>query len=233
MLRRIIPLSFIVLITISCSTIPGPVDDKYLVDATGENKVKLKNLEDKIIKKNTEQKLSEEKLRLLLPQPDLFENEINLIEKDKNIINKELEYYSERKDEKNEANKKDELQKIEESLKIKRKLLGLKKLEKKYAETEVKLKNAELALYVAEWRFEKSKIAAIYRDKTEPAPVKKEDQGFIDKYILQKDPDDRYGYKKYEIFYNDKMEELNKAKEYYIIAESDYLKEKKIIENVK
>lgn len=223
----------LLLILASCSSLPGPIDDKYMVQKTAEENDRLGKIEKDIIEKNRIKKTSEDALEIKLKVPELTEKEIALLEKENKILRDQVDLYTKYKDARNLEIRKVRLSENEADLQKKKTLNELQRADIKLAEADLEVKRADLAVSVAELEFEKSKIAASYRDKTEPADADG-NKGFFAKLFSSKnDPDDKYGYKKYGTFLEQKKEEMKKAKENYTKAEKEYNEAKKKIEAVK
>jgi len=219
-MKKILPAILLLLMTGACSTMPAEIDDKYLAEKTEPQSKGIFTLEQKIIDKNKEKEGVEKKKKSQAKLPAGTEEEIKLLKEENDLLKDQVYFYEKNKDAVNIELKKNQLADNESKLAKKTALKEYQEKEKKLFETELDLKNAELAQYIAELNFEKSKIAAQYRDKNDPQkPEEKENffTGLINKInkINKKDPDDKYGYKKYGDY-------LEKKKLETIQAEADY-----------
>lgn len=206
----------------ACSSIPKDVDEKYLAEKSESDTKAIYSLEQKIIDKNKEKQAVDKKLKEQSKLPSATEEEIKLLKKENGLLKDQVYYYEKNIDAVNLENRKAQL--AENELKMSRKTAQFEyqKSENRLLETELELRNAELAQHIAELNVEKSKIAAMYRDKNEPVKPEKE-EGFFTRLINKmtgKDPDDKYGYKKYN-------EHLDKKKHETLKAETKYREEEK------
>lgn len=220
-------LYIIIAFSVCCSTIPGPIDNIYLSETGKEEKAKLESIEKRIIDCNVEKNRSSENLRRIRSKNQQLEKEYKQLEKEIREQNERLDSAKKEKNNSEVATIENTILKNRERLENKQKQIRLGSLEKGYSEADYNLKSSELAQYVAELGYEKSKIAIVYRDRHEPDPKKSESPGFFERYVLCKDPDDRYGYKQYKEFYNEKLKDTESAKKEFTQAENLYLAEQK------
>lgn len=203
-----------------CATLPGAIEEEYLVDKTDKDKTLIENLETKIIAKNREKQSAEQTSKEYNPDIENTKEELDLLSRENRLLKDQLELYTKSKDARNIEIKKEQL--VENNLKIEKQknLLNYQEAQKKFLDTSADLKSAELAVLVAQLDYEKSKIANAYREKTEPAQ-ESEKKGFFSS-LFQGDPNDRFGYKKYATH----LEKMNKnnetALEKYNKAKSAY-----------
>lgn len=231
-MKKIIPVILFSLIIAACTTMPAEIEDKYLTEKTDPQLKAISALEQKIIDKNREKQSSGIRMKETAKLPGKTEEEVKLLEKENDVLKDQIDLYEKNKDAVNLEAKKIQLAENESKLAGKRALLQYQESEKKLAETENALKNAELAQYIAELNMEKSKIAAVYRDKTEPVTPEAE-QNFFSKLFNPKDPNDRYGYKKYSDYLEKKKEEKSKAETEYREAEKKFLNAKVTLDKTK
>lgn len=209
---------FFLLIAVSifvsgCISMPGQVDEKYLVEKTENESALIKQIERKIIEKNKEKQVLEKKLKEISPAPGLTAEEIKLLEKENKLLKDKVDFYTKTKDAVNLESRQAALKENEIEINKKTDLLNYQRAEKEMTEAELEVKNNELSVEIARLNFEKSKIATVYRDKTEP-PVTDDSGNFFTKFIKKfkkSDPDDRYGYKKYDEYYKKQQETLAKS----------------------
>lgn len=231
-IKQLLPVILISVLVAACTTMPPEIDDKYL---TEKNEAQLKiisDLEQKIIDKNKEKQLVEKETNELAKLSVKTEEEIKLLKKENTVLKDQIYLYEKNKDAVNLESKKKQLEVNESMLSKKSSLLRYQMAEKKLREEDLDLKNAELALLVAELGFEKSKIATEYRDKNEPEKPDK-DQNFFTSLFNKKDPKDKYGYKKYGEYMDKKKQEKVKAEAEYREAEKQFLNVKKSMEGAK
>ena len=233
--KQIIPVILLTFIAVSCTTMPPEIDEKYLTEKTEIQSKTIADYEAKIIDKNKEKQLVEKKTNELTALTIRTEDEIKLIKKENTVLKDQVYLYEKNKDAVNLEPKKKQLANNETLLSEKSSLLRNQMAEKKFSEAELDLKNAELALLIAEMRYEKSNIATQYRDKNEPREPKEKDNYFISLWnkITRKDPNDRYGYNQYGKYMDKMKEEKVKAEEAYREAEKKFLDLKKSTEGKK
>lgn len=216
-MKQILPVILLSLMIASCSTMPKEIDEKYLTEKTESDTKSVYALEQKIIDKNKEKQAVERKMKEQAKLPAGTEEEIKLLKKENGILKDQVYYYEKNKDAVNLEAKKAQLIENESSLSKKTALFQYQQSEKNLNEAELDLRNAELAQAIAELNNEKSKIAKIYRDKNEPAKPEEKENFFtkLVNKINRKDPDDIYGYKKYDKFLEKKKQETSKAESKY------------------
>jgi len=231
-MKRILPVILLSLIIASCSTMPAEIEDKYLAEKTEPESKTILTLEQKIIDKNKEKQAVESRMNDQQNSPSAIEDEIKLLKKENGLLKDEIFFYEKNKDAVNLELKKGRLAENESKLAKKTALLEYQQSEKKLGETDLALKDAELAQYIAELNFEKSKIATAYRDKTEP-PKPAEEQNFFSKLFNEKDPNDKYGYKIITEYLEKKKQETSKAQAEYRDAERKFLDAKLKLDKTK
>lgn len=207
-----------ILLLASCTTIPERIDDKYLVDRTQHESELLSGIEKDIIAKNRAKQASDEVLEAKKRDMVFTEKEIELLEKEYWILIEQVNLYTKYSDARNLEVRKARLAENEDATKKKRALTIIQKAEIKLAEADLEVKQADLAVSVAELEFEKSKIAATYRDKTESVNATQDD-GDKTPAGDEKKQNDKYGYQKYGEFLEKMKDNLKKAREKYSDAE--------------
>jgi len=222
-------ISFLVLLTSGCSSIPGPIDENYLADKTPAETEKLNSLEQKIIEKNKERQAVEKRLKEVSPLAPKTEEELKLLKKENSAIKEMVNFYSQNKDAVSLEKKNKELKENEELIQKKTLLFNYQSADTEIAKAELELRSAELNLYVAELKYEKSKIAARYREK-QGDPGNQSEGNFITNLFNKPDPQDKYGYKQYEVYYKKQQEELAKAEKKFKEAEKKFLDAKSALE---
>ena len=211
----------------ACTSIPDRIDDKYLVEKTSSQNEALSKIEKDIIEKNRTVKTAEEVLDVKRKVPEFTEKEIELLEKENRILQDQINLYTKYMDARNLELRKARFAENEAYTKKKKTLNDLQKADIKLAEADFEVKQADLAVSVAELEYEKSKIAAAYRDKS-GTDQPEEKQGFFAKITGgSKKADDKYGYSVYGEFLEKKKNELKKAKEKYAEALKKYDEAKK------
>ena len=229
-MKRTIPLIFVALIIAACTTMPPEINDKYLAEKTDAESKNIFAMESKIIETNKDKQAIEQKIYDNAKLPAETEKELNLLQDENDVLKKQIAVYEKNKDEANLEAKKKQLGENEIQIKAKSALLKYHQMEKNYNDAELELKNAELAKYIAELNVEKSKIAAVYRDKNEEP--QEEEEGFFSKLFNTKDPDDKYGYKKYSEYLNKTEQNKSKAETKFKEAEKNYLSAKEALEKL-
>lgn len=234
-IKQIIPVILVSILLAACTTMPPEIEDKYLAEKNESQSKTVSDLEQKIIDKNREKQLVEKKPNELTIQSIKTEDEIKLLKKENTVLKDQIYLYEKNKDAVNLEPKKKQLAENETALAKKTSLLTYQMAEKKLSETDLDLKNAELALLIAELRFQKSQIAAQYRDRNEPKKPENEEGFFTSLWnkIRMKDPDDRYEYKQYGRYMDKMKEEKIKAEAAYREAEKRFLDVKKSMEGTK
>lgn len=220
------------LLAAACSTMPAEIEDKYLAEKTESQSKVINDLEQKIIDKYKQKELIEKKSAEQAKLPGKTEEEINLLKKEISLLKEEVYFFEKNKDAVNLELKKTRLAEDESKLTIKTSLLNYQMSEKKLNETDLDLKNAELALLISEMRFKKAEIASQYRDRNEP-PKPDNEQNFFTKLFNKNDPNDKYGYKIYGEYMDQKKEGKVKAEVAYREAEVKFLEAKKSMDSTK
>lgn len=234
-MKQILPVIFLSLIIAACSTMPKEIEDRYLAEKTESDTKSIYSLEQKIIDKNKEKQTVESKMKEQAKLPEMTKEEIKLLEEENDVLKDQVYYYEKNKDAVNLEAKKIQLLENNSALAKKTALFEYQKSEKNLLEAELGLKTAELAEYISELNSKKSKIAKIYRDKNEPAEPEKEDTFFTKllNKINPKDPDDVYGYKKYDEYLDKKKQETAKALFNYEEADIKFKSAKTALEKIK
>ncbi len=225
-------LAAIILLT-GCASIPATVEDKYLVEKTATQSDTLAKIEKDIIEKNRAVKTSEDVLDVKRKVPEFTDKELELLDKENRILQDQVDLYTSYRDARNLEIRKTRLSENESYTKKKKTLNDLQKADIEVAAADLEVKQADLSVSVAELEYEKSKIAASYRDKTETAePAEK--KGFLSKITGgAKKADDRYGYGVYGEFLDKKKQEFQKAKDKYAEALKKYDEVKQKSETLK
>lgn len=221
LLFTIITLTFIT----GCATLPGPVEEQYLVDKTDKDSVLIENVESKIIAKNKEKQSAELNRKENIPDIETTREELNLLLRENNLFKDQLELYTKSSDARNIETKKEQLAESNIKIEQQKKLLKYQEEQKNFLDASSELKNAELAVLVAELNYKKSEIANAYREKTEPA-LEAEKKGFFSS-LFKGDQDDRFGYKKYSTHLDKMKKDHEKSFEKYNKAKSAYEAAKK------
>jgi len=226
MKRLALHLSVIIFLT-GCITLPDRIDDKYLADKTAAQNDTLSKIEKEIIEKNRTVKSAQEVLDTRKKAPEFTGSEIELLEKENRILKDQVELYTKYMDARNLEIRKARLTENETYTNKKKTLNELQKAEIELAAADLEVKQADLSVSVAELEYEKSKIAAAYRDKTEPVGTV-EKKGFFAKITgKETNADDRYGYSVYGEFLEKKKKELQKARDKYADVLKKYEEVKK------
>lgn len=220
-MKRFIQLIALSLLFTACTSVPEQIDDKYLVDKNEKEASTINGIEQKIINKNREKQVTENKLKETAPLPDVTQDEIKLLEKENNLLQDQIDFYKQTKDAVNLESRSRQLKENESSIAKKTALLNFQVAEKKMREADLELKAAELNALIAELNYEKSKIATTYREKNNDTG----DEGPsnpVTRFFVKKDPDDKYGYKKYAEYFKKQQEELFNAEKKFKDAEKLY-----------
>jgi hypothetical protein len=222
MKRLLFTMILFTLIT-GCATIPGPVAEQYLADKTEKDSERLEQIETEIIAKNREKLAAEQNRRENTPDIERTEEELDLLLRENKLLKDQLELYTKSKDARNIEIKRDELAKNNVNVAKHRNLLKYQEAQKNLFDAEAELKNAELAVLVAQLNYEKAEIAKEYREKNEPAvePEKKGLKGFFSSFFKE-DPEDRFDYKKYSVHLEKMKKEQEKAIKKYNEAKAAY-----------
>lgn len=232
MKRIALYLTAIILFT-GCVSIPDSVDEKYLVDKTSSQNDTLSRIEKDIIEKNRAVKTAQDVLDVKRKVPEFTGKELELLDKENRILQDQVDLYTKYMDARNLEIRKTRLVENESYTRKKKTLNDLQNADIDLAAADLEVKQADLGVSVAELEYEKSKIAASYRDKTETAePAEK--KGVFSKITGgSKDADDKYGYGVYSEFLDKKKQELQKAKSKYAEALKKYEESKMKNETLK
>lgn len=232
MKRKALYLSVIILFT-GCMSIPEKIDDKYLVEKTAEQNDTISRIEKEIIEKNHAVKSAQDVLDIKNKAPEFTDREIELLEKENKILQDQVDLYTKYMDARSLEVRKARLSENESYTKKKKTLNELQKAEIELASADLEVKQADLAVSVAELEYERSKIAAQYRDKTESAGPE-EKKSFFSKFTGGSNKaDDKYGYGVYSEFLEKKKKELQKARDKYAEALKKFEEAKKKNETLK
>ena len=206
-----------------CATLPGPVEEQYLADKTEKDSKRLEQIETEIIAKNREKLAAEQNRRENTPDIERTEEELDLLLRENKLLKDQLELYTKSKDARNIEIKKEELADNDLKIKKHRNLLKYQEAQKNLLAADAELKNAKLAVLVAQLNYEKAEIAKVYREKNEPAvePEKKGLKGFFSSFS-KKDHEDRFGYKKYSVHLEKMKKEQEKSLKKYNEAKAAY-----------
>ena len=208
-----------------CTTLPGPVQEQYLADKTESDAARLEQIETEIIAKNREKQAAEQNRKENTPDIENTKEVLNLITRENKLFKDQLELFTKSKDARNMEVKREQLEENEEKLERQRRLLKYEESQKNLYDSEAELRNRALAVLVAKLNFEKSKIAEAYREKTEPVD-EDEKKGFFSS-LLNRDKDDRFGYKKYRTHLEKMKKEEEKSLKKYNEAKAAYDASKK------
>ncbi len=226
-MKRLASYLTVVLLFTGCVSIPESIDEKYLVEQSASQHDILAKIEKDIIEKNRSVKTSADTLEVKRKAPEFTEKELELLEKENRLLQDQIDLYTKYMDARNLEVRKTRLAENESYTKKKKTLNNLQNAEIDLAAAELEVKQADLAVSVAELEYEKSKIAAEYRDKTEVAGPD-EKKSFLAKISgAEKKADDKYGYNVYAEFLDKKKQELQKARDKYADALKKYEETKK------
>lgn len=218
------------LMFVACSTIPKPVDSKYLVDITDEESVKVEALEADIVERHKAKIAADEDLKKNDPNPNELEGEIELLVQERDVLKDQYKLYGEKDDMNRMQQKKEQLQKTEVLLAKKRADFKYAQALRKFKEDTLELKSAELALSVAQLRYMKAGIARKYREKNEPVKVETSRFEVWDK-LMGRDKNDPYGYKKYKAYLDKQKKAVLKAQKKQKKSEVDLKAAEKDLQN--
>lgn len=222
-MKKLLFIIFALTFITGCTTLPGPVEEQYLIDKTDKDAALIEKVEAKIIAKNKEKQSAEQNRKENTPDIENTREELNLLSRENKLLKDQVELYTKSRDARNIEIKNEQLSENNFKVEKQKKLLKYQEAQKTFFDASADLKNSELAVLLAQLDFEKSEIATAYREKKEPAP-EAEKKGFF-KSLFQGDQDDRFEYKKYRT-HLDKMnkdhetslEKYNKAKTAYEAA---------------
>lgn len=220
-MKKFFSLIILSLLISACTTMPPEIEDKYLIQKTESDSKTINTMEERIIAKNREKQEAENKLRNRSQTPDTTEDEIKLLKKENGLLRDQVYLYEKNKDAVNLEAKKKQLADNEAKLDKKIAQFNYNQSERRLFETELDLRDAELAVLIAELNNEKSKIASTYRDKNEP-PKPAEKETFFTKLMPKSDPNDKYGYKRYGEYLEKKKQDQSKAETEYREALKKY-----------
>lgn len=232
MKRLTLYLAAVIMLT-GCVSMPDSVDEKYLVEKTASQNETLGAIEKQIIEKNRSVKTAGEILDVKRKAPEFTDKELELLDKENRILQEQVDLYTKYMDARSLESRKSRLSENELYTKKKRTLNDLQKAEIELASADLEVKQADLAVSVAELEYEKSKIAAAYRDKTETAEPAEKKDFFARISDKDKKSDDKYGYNVYSEFLEKKKTELQKARDKYAEALKKYEEAKTRNESLK
>ena len=229
-MRKVLFIAVIILVITGCVSRPQPLEDKYLVDMTQEEKDKLSSLEDALIAKRQEKVEKQEEYEAV--ESDGIEEDKKLAELEKQLIDlKDKARYL--KAEKNEEGV-SENQTLQNEKKAEidkqKKVVDYFKTRKDYHKSNVDVKDAELAVILSELNYEKSKIAKRNRDKEieeelAKNPPQENDENkkksILDKFKKDKGPQS-IDVEKYRKYYEQEKDRLFKTEEKNKKAKFDY-----------
>lgn len=207
-MKKYLQLFAAALLITGCAGMPGPVEDKYLVEKTDNEATVIKDIEQKIIVKNKEKQVVENRLKEITPAPGLTEDELKLLKKENGLLKDQVDFYTKTKDAVNLESRKAALKENENLISRKTAQYNFQLAEKEMTEAELDVKSSELAVEIARLNYEKSRIASVYRDRHEESP-EGESGNFITRLFSRKDPADKYGYKKYDEYMKKQQDELS------------------------
>lgn len=211
-----------------CTTIPEPIEERYLSEKTDSEAKTISGIEHRIISKNKEQQAAEKRLAEL-PGQGPVEDEIKALKKENDRLNDAVDADKKKKDNGRLASDKALLDVNEKKRAAAEARIKFMAAEKKLAESDLNLRKAELAVYVAQLNYEESRVAETYRKKHEP--VKEGNSGnFATRLLNKNDSADPYGYKKYQEFYEKQKKELSETEKEHTEIEKAYNEAKNDLE---
>lgn len=223
-MKRFLMLLAVAVFITGCTTMPGPVDERYLVEKNQNESAAINSIEQKIIEKNREKKAIELKLKGISSSPAVTNDELKLLKKENGLLKDQVDFYTKTRDAVNLESRNAQLKENETAIEKKTAEFNYQTSEKEMTEAELEVKTNELSVLIAQLNYEKSKIATAYRDKYEEAPAP--DSGsFFTKTLnrfRKKDPADKYGYKKYEEYLKKQQDELLKSEKKLKEAEKKF-----------
>ncbi len=224
MKKFILLIPFIVFFITGCTSIPGPVDEQYLADKNANQAAQIKDLEQKIIAKMNEKQALEKKLKDISPRPGLTDDELKLLKKENGLLKDQVDFYTRTKDAVNLESRNSALKDNETAITKKTALYNYQVAEKDLTAAELDVRTYELAVLIAQLNYEKSKIATEYRDKHEVDAQNNSGNFFTDfiNRFRKKDPQDKYGYKKYEDYLISQKDELAKSEKKFVDAQTRF-----------
>lgn len=160
-----LPVIFLLCSGSGCVTMQKSVDDVYLSEMTDEDSTNIKKIEMDIVDQKKEKDNIENNLKIAEQEIVVNHSDISQIEATKNLLHEKEKLYSIAEDNENLADIQNQLKKIKEKEAKAKANLEYNRAKRDEIKALLEVKKAQLAVKVAEFDYEKAKIAKEYQSK--------------------------------------------------------------------
>ena len=202
-----------------CVTMPDTIDEAYLVEKTPEQTAKLDKIAQNVIAKKKDGDEAKRNLAVAEQIVKVSEKMTAFLEGEKSLLAEQEKLYTLKKDEQRLSDVRSRLKENKQQRRGEKAHLNFATAFKEDAQAIVELRQAELAVSVAELNYEKAKIAHAFILKGKEKAGKKEpevkkEEGFFEGLKKKISGSDKKGVdvKKYEEYINKQKENLKDAK---------------------
>jgi hypothetical protein len=211
-------LLLIIVLFAGCVTLPDTIDEAYLVEKTPEQTAKLDKIAQNVIAKKKEGDEAKKNLAIAEQSVKVSEEMVAFLEREKSLLVQQEKLYTLKRDDQRLSELRSRLKENKQQMKGEKAHLNFTIALKEDAQAIVELKQAELAVSVAELNYEKAKIAQAFIMKGKEKTAKKEtevkEEGFFEGLKKKLSGSDKKGVdvKKYEEYLNKQKDNLKAAK---------------------
>ena len=202
-----------------CVTMPDTIDEAYLVEKTPEQTARLDKIAQNVIAKKKDGDEAKRNLAVAEQIVKVSEKMTAFLEGEKSLLAEQEKLYTLKKDEQRLSEVRSRLKENKQQRRGEKAHLNFATAFKEDAQAIVELRQAELAVSVAELNYEKAKIAHAFILKGKEKAGKKEpevkkEEGFFEGLKKKISGSDKKGVdvKKYEEYLNKQKENLKDAK---------------------
>jgi hypothetical protein len=201
-----------------CVTLPDTIDEAYLVDKTPEQTAKLDKIAQNVIAKKKEGDEAKKNLAIAEQSVKVSEEMVAFLEREKSLLAQREKLYTLKRDDAKLSEVRSRLQENKQQGKGEKAHLNYNIALKDDAQAILEMRQAELAVAVAELNYEKAKIAEAFILKGKGKAGKKEtevkEEGFFEglKKLLSGSDKKAVDVKKFEEYLNKQKDNLKDAK---------------------
>lgn len=212
-------LLILVVVFTGCVTMPDTIDEAYLVEKTPEQTARLDKIAQNVIAKKKDGDEAKRNLAVAEQIVKVSEKMTAFLEGEKSLLAEQEKLYTLKKDEQRLSEVRSRLKENKQQRRGEKAHLNFATAFKEDAQAIVELRQAELAVSVAELNYEKAKIAHAFILKGKEKAGKKEpevkkEEGFFEGLKKKISGSDKKGVdvKKYEEYLNKQKDNLKDAK---------------------
>lgn len=211
-------LLILIILFTGCVTLPDTIDEAYLVEKTPEQTAKLDKIAQNVIAKKKDGDEAKKNLAIAEQSVKVSEEMTAFLDREKSLLVEQEKLYTLKRDDQRLSEVRSRLNENKQKRRGEKAHLSFATAFKEDAQAIVELRQAELAVSVAELNYEKAKIAHAFILKGKEKAGKKEteakEEGFFKGLMKKVSGSDKKAVdvKKYEEYLNKQKDNLKEAK---------------------